>query len=132
MNLHQFTSWNILKSSNGLDEDDLCSDDDLQLPEYTLEQVSEHSTCNDCWLVIFDKVYNVTDFLHEHPGGEFIIVEHAGRDATSAFRNILHGKDAHKQMKKYLIGVLVKEERFYMSRKENKGIVNYTEDYRGP
>lgn len=130
MNLHQFTPWNIFKSDNDLNDDDVCEETDL--PEYTLEQVSEHSTSGDCWLVIFDKVYDVTEFLHEHPGGEFIICEHAGRDATIAFKNTLHGKDAHKLMKKYLIGVLVEEQRFYMNRTAKSSVVNYADDYRGP
>lgn len=35
---------------------------------YTLEELKEHTTESDCWLAIHGKVYNVTDFLDEHPG----------------------------------------------------------------
>jgi len=42
--------------------------------KYTLEEVKEHIMFEDAWLVIHDKVYNVTDFLEEHPGGEVIWV----------------------------------------------------------
>lgn len=32
-------------------------------PIYTLDQVSYHDQPDDCWVVIYDRVYNVTDFL---------------------------------------------------------------------
>lgn len=35
---------------------------------YELEECKRHASQNDCWLVINGKVYNVTDFLDEHPG----------------------------------------------------------------
>lgn len=31
----------------------------------TMEEVSWHEEPNDCWVIIFDRVYDVTDFLHE-------------------------------------------------------------------
>lgn len=31
----------------------------------TLEEVSWHDTPSDCWIVIYDRVYDVTDFLDE-------------------------------------------------------------------
>jgi L-lactate dehydrogenase (cytochrome) len=33
------------------------------------QQVSEHNTPDDCWIVVDNQVWNVTDFLDEHPGG---------------------------------------------------------------
>ncbi|CAG2103641.1 unnamed protein product [Medioppia subpectinata] len=83
------------------------------LTQYTLSEVSEHFMYNDCWLVIYDLVYNVTDFLNEHPGGEYIVMENAGRDATLAFRGSRHSKDAVDMLDKYLIGILVESERIY-------------------
>ncbi len=35
------------------------------LQEYTMEEVSMHSDSKSCWIVIYDYVYDVTDFLHE-------------------------------------------------------------------
>lgn len=35
---------------------------------FTLEDCKEHSSEKDCWLAISGKVYDVTDFLDEHPG----------------------------------------------------------------
>ena len=86
-----------------------------KLPEYTLSQVAEHITPDDCWIVIYDKVYDVTNFLSQHLGGEFIILEYAGRDATLAFRSTRHGDDSYDLLEKYLIGILVENERMYKS-----------------
>ena len=33
------------------------------------QQVAGHNTPNDCWIVVENHVWDVTDFLEEHPGG---------------------------------------------------------------
>jgi L-lactate dehydrogenase (cytochrome) len=33
------------------------------------QQISEHKTPEDCWIVVDNQVWDVTDFLEEHPGG---------------------------------------------------------------
>ncbi|CAG2169753.1 unnamed protein product [Oppiella nova] len=83
------------------------------LKQYTLSEVAEHFHYNDCWLVVYDLVYDVTVFLNEHPGGEYIVMENAGRDATLAFRGSRHSKDAFDMLDKYCIGILVETERIY-------------------
>ncbi|KAK0506086.1 FMN-dependent dehydrogenase-domain-containing protein [Armillaria luteobubalina] len=60
---------------------------------FTLQQVAEHSTASSCWVIIKDRVYDVTDFLSEHPGGAQIILKYAGKDATLAYEPI-HPPDA--------------------------------------
>src|SRR6218665_4142064 len=76
------------------------------LPEYSLAEVSEHANLSDCWIVMFDRVYDVTNFIDEHPGGQYIMQESAGRDATMAFRGSRHSKDAYDMLDKFLIGIL--------------------------
>lgn len=85
-----------------------------ELKTYTLDEVAWHWEPNDCWMVIYDKVYDLTDFLSEHPGGYDVLLEHAGRDGTIAFRGVGHSKQGLVAMDKYCIGVLVKEERIYL------------------
>jgi len=46
-----------------------------------------------CWVIIQNKVYDVTEFLPDHPGGAEIILRYAGRDATSVYEPI-HPQDA--------------------------------------
>lgn len=60
----------------------------MSLPEYTLEEVSKHNTAEDLWLIINGRVYNVTDFLEKHPGGQKPFLHYAGQDATERFLKI--------------------------------------------
>ena len=36
-------------------------------------------------MVLFDAVYDLTNFAPNHPGGKDILVTHAGTDATDKF-----------------------------------------------
>ncbi|KAH9486795.1 Cytochrome b2, mitochondrial [Psilocybe cubensis] len=63
------------------------------MPSFTLQQVAQHKSQNSCWVIIKNKVYDVTEFLPEHPGGAAIILKYGGRDATSAYEPI-HPPDA--------------------------------------
>ncbi|KAI0732216.1 cytochrome b5-like heme/steroid binding domain-containing protein, partial [Fomitopsis betulina] len=47
---------------------------------------------SSCWIIIEKKVYDVTDFVPQHPGGPRMILNFAGRDATHAFKS-LHSLD---------------------------------------
>ena len=59
----------------------------------TLSQVSQHATSDNCWLIVSDKVYNVTDYISTHPGGPDKIISFCGKDATTAFTT--RGGDGH-------------------------------------
>ncbi|KAL1864252.1 hypothetical protein Daus18300_007849 [Diaporthe australafricana] len=54
----------------------------------TGQEVAQHSTQEDCWVVLHGKAYDVTEFLPEHPGGMKIILKYAGKDATEEFEPI--------------------------------------------
>lgn len=60
---------------------------------FTLEQVAQHISTGSCWVIIQDKVYDVTDFLFDHPGGANVILRYGGKDATAAYVPI-HPSDA--------------------------------------
>ncbi|KAF8841744.1 glyoxylate dehydrogenase [Paxillus ammoniavirescens] len=57
------------------------------------QAVAEHATAASCWIIVHGKVYDVTEFLPEHPGGSKIILKYAGKDATEAYDPI-HPPDA--------------------------------------
>ncbi|KAF5303087.1 hypothetical protein FQR65_LT08418 [Abscondita terminalis] len=79
----------------------------------TLKEVSFHDSSSDCWVVIYDRVYDVTKFLNEHPGGRDILLEYGGRDASWAFRSSGHSKSALYALKLYYVGELPEEERIF-------------------
>ena len=35
----------------------------------SVQQIVGHNTPEDCWIVVDKQVWDVTDFLEEHPGG---------------------------------------------------------------
>ena len=92
-------------------EDSLDVDPETGLELISLDEVSEHNSRDDAWMVIFDRVYNVTEFMIHHPGGEEVLLEYFGYDATLAFRAVGHSRSAVKMLQKYLIGILPTEER---------------------
>ncbi|KAI9204656.1 cytochrome b5-like heme/steroid binding domain-containing protein [Polychytrium aggregatum] len=69
-------------------------------------EVEKHNTRDDCWMVIDGKVYDCSKFLDEHPGGEEVLLEVAGQDATDAFEEIGHSDDARELLKTLYIGDL--------------------------
>ena len=75
---------------------------------YTLKEVAAHCTIHSCWMVVNDKVYDLTDFLMIHPAGYEIMLEHAGTDATNAFFEKGHSLSAQNMLEKYFVGELVK------------------------
>ncbi|KAK3852785.1 hypothetical protein Pcinc_040635 [Petrolisthes cinctipes] len=88
-------------------------DEQSGLDVYTLDEVAMHDTMDDCWIILYDKVFDVTKFLLDHPGGEDVIMEHAGRDATIAFRGVGHSLPALQALDTYLMGILPPEERIF-------------------
>ena len=73
--------------------------------EYTLEEISKHKKKSDAWLAISGKVYDITKWIDNHPGGD-IIMKGAGKDATKMFKAIGHSSDSTKILKTLYIGKL--------------------------
>ena len=71
---------------------------------YTEEEVSLHNVEGDCWIIINKDVYDITEFLDDHPGGRSILLKFGGTDVTEYFKE-LHNIDIIDTIaKKYLIG----------------------------
>lgn len=64
--------------------------------EFTMEEIAQHNTREDCWCVIKNVVLDVTEFLPSHPGGADTIVNFAGKDATENF-DMLHEDNVIKR-----------------------------------
>ncbi|EIN06546.1 hypothetical protein PUNSTDRAFT_121723 [Punctularia strigosozonata HHB-11173 SS5] len=57
------------------------------------KEVAQHNSRESCWIIVHGKVYDVTEFLDDHPGGSKIILKYAGKDATAEYEPI-HPPDA--------------------------------------
>ncbi|XP_074586672.1 uncharacterized protein LOC141842360 [Curcuma longa] len=75
---------------------------------YSAAEISLHASKKDCWLSIHGKVYDVTAFMEEHPGGEEAILNAAaaGGDASEAFDEVGHSSTATSMLQSYLIGAV--------------------------
>ncbi|KAI9016162.1 putative acyl-CoA dehydrogenase [Hyaloraphidium curvatum] len=52
---------------------------------FTSQEVAQHNHDKDAWIIVDSKVYDVTKFLDEHPGGRKILLRFAGTDASKQF-----------------------------------------------
>lgn len=75
-------------------------------PVLTIEEVAKHNSPDSCWVIHEGRVYDVTSFLFDHPGGEEILVKHSGNDITQLFKEIGHSEHARSLLEKYYIGNL--------------------------
>jgi len=72
---------------------------------FDASEVALHSSRKDCWVAIGGKVYDVTKFLEDHPGGEDVLLHaSASGDATEAFEEVGHSTSAISMMDSFLIG----------------------------
>lgn len=74
------------------------------------DKLSEHTSIDNCWLLIEGKIYDVTSYPSQHPGGADELIEYCGRDATEAFatKGKANPKDhstaAHQILEQFFIG----------------------------
>lgn len=78
---------------------------------YSRDEVAKHNTPEDCWVIIKlqhyedRRVFDVTEFIDEHPGGD-AIYRNAGGDATGGFYGPHHPPRAHDMIEEFMIGTL--------------------------
>lgn len=76
------------------------------MPELTWEEIKKHDSQESCWIVFEGQVLDVTGYLKKHPGGRWIILENAGKDATEALNRTTHSPIAMEIMWDLCIGSL--------------------------
>ena len=82
-------------------------------PVYTLEQVAEHNHKDDCWIVVDDKVYDMTPHVRNHEGwigsGKIstllAILSAMGTDCTEDFHDT-HDTNGFRELSAFQNGVL--------------------------
>ncbi|KAK9052882.1 hypothetical protein SSX86_029512 [Deinandra increscens subsp. villosa] len=71
---------------------------------FDFANVSLHNNKNDCWVIINARVYDVTKFLDDHPGGDTVLLDVAGKNASEEFEEAGHGSAARLMLDEYYIG----------------------------
>lgn len=74
---------------------------------YTAEDVATHTTSASCWVSRGGKVYDVTAFIDDHPGGDDLILAHAGEDIGEVMQDKLeheHSDAAYNMLDEYVVG----------------------------
>jgi cytochrome b involved in lipid metabolism len=89
-------------------EDTLINDDDL--PMITMAELALHDHPASCWKAIHGKVYDVTEYIPQHPTPPEVMYEWCGREATEAWEDKgtgrPHSPRAEALLEEYLIGIL--------------------------
>ncbi|ORY91154.1 hypothetical protein BCR43DRAFT_566717 [Syncephalastrum racemosum] len=77
---------------------------------FTMGQVLQHASESSCWFVYKGKVYDVTPFVRDHPGGQDILMPFAGTDVSDVLHDEnlhVHSDAAYELLQEYYIGELV-------------------------
>lgn len=109
-----------------------CSEKYRPLPSlFTLAEVKLHSRPDDLWMIIYNKIYDVTKFAQDHPGGVEVLFDCAGVDATEAFEDVAHSEDAFNMLLPYFVGSLHDDDCVpYSEIKEHKTGVKVVKEHK--
>jgi len=74
---------------------------------FSAAEIACHRSCNSCWIVRNGRVYDVTSFLVDHPGGAESILEYTGQDVSAVMKDASeheHSEAAYELLESYFIG----------------------------
>jgi cytochrome b involved in lipid metabolism len=74
----------------------------------TVTIVAAHATAANCWTVINNNVYDLTNWVNSHPGGSSLITAICGKDGSAAFNGYGHSNQtvANSTLASFKIGTL--------------------------
>lgn len=107
------------------------------LPLVSASEVKKHNQPKDAWVTLYNrKIYNVSEFLEEHPGGADIIYPYLGADITEIMADAVsheHSESAYEMMDdEMLIGYLAtatEEDELLNNKNKTPVEVKLQEDY---
>lgn len=79
------------------------------LPTFTPAEVESHNNAKSCYVTLGSKVYDITSFIDDHPGGGNLILEYAGKDVGDIMRDAVsheHSEAAYEILDDNLIGFI--------------------------
>lgn len=75
---------------------------------FTRDEVAKNNTADSLHIVIDSNVYDLTEFADAHPGGAHVLLQVAGKDATSEFFQ-MHRHEVLLRYSKLCIGSITGE-----------------------
>lgn len=82
------------------------------LPTIPQEEIRSHNTEKSCYVTIDERVFDVTSFIEDHPGGGDLILEYAGKDIKHIMQDEvshLHTEAAYEILDDCLVGFVATE-----------------------
>ncbi|KAL1650714.1 fatty acid alpha-hydroxylase [Diplodia intermedia] len=82
------------------------------LPTITQAEVQAHDSAESCYVTVGSKVYDITSFVEDHPGGGDLILEYGGKDVTDILADEIshtHSDSAYEILDEHLVGFVVNE-----------------------
>lgn len=86
--------------------------DTRSMPTLATADVAAHNTEKSCYVTIGNKVYDVTEFVSDHPGGGDLILEYGGKDVADILKDEIshtHSDSAYEILDEYHIGYVAPE-----------------------
>ena len=82
------------------------------LPTIPQADVQSHNSSKSCYVTVGTKVYDITSFLPDHPGGGDLILEYGGKDVTHILKDELshkHSEAAYEILDESIVGFVATE-----------------------
>ena len=79
------------------------------LPTFTPDEVKSHNNDKSCYVNLGSKVFDVTDFIDDHPGGGDLVLQYAGKDVGEIMGDVVsheHSEAAYEILDDSLVGFL--------------------------
>lgn len=78
------------------------------------EELARHDSRNSCWKAIEGNVYDITDYIDDHPTSPRVLTQWCGRESTEAWRTKgrgrAHSGRAAELLEQYRIGTLATDQ----------------------
>ncbi|KAE8355322.1 hypothetical protein BDV28DRAFT_48320 [Aspergillus coremiiformis] len=82
------------------------------LPTFTSAEVESHNNAKSCYVTVGSKVYDITSFVDDHPGGGDLILEYAGKDVKEILRDAVsheHSDAAYEILEESWVGFIASD-----------------------
>lgn len=92
------------------------------LPTLPSREVASHNTEESCYVTVGTKVYDITPFLEDHPGGGDLILEYGGKDVREIMEDVAshaHSESAWEILDDHLIGFVATEKVLEAAKKSD-------------